>query len=240
MPEKNTDCKCSVQHYHGTTPCYRTCGCRKQECKDANAAAVREARKKKAYGTSTQHMVDAEPVRRRLLKLMKYGWGVRAIMRETKIPARTISSIVYGDKGKVRVSVTAETANKLLAFNPPFARVKRQGTSTAHIDAASAKRKLQSLAALGYSLNALAETAGYSRSYFKQILGQDQIRIDRQRAVDEVYERFWNKLPVTTTPLQKRVVETSRRQAAAKGWRPPMGMAVVIGERQGLTEARAS
>lgn len=240
MPEKNTDCKCSVQHYHGTTQCYRTCKCRKQECKDVNAAAVRETRKKKAYGTSTQHMVDAEPVRRRLLKLMKYGWGVRAITRETKVPTRTISSIVYGDKGKIQESVTAETASKLLAFNPPFARVDRQGTSTANIDAAPAKRKLQALAALGYSLNALAETAGYSRSYFKQVLAQDQIRIDRQRAVDAVYEQFWNKLPTATTPLQKRVVETSRRQAVAKGWRPPMGMSVLMEERRGLTEAKAS
>jgi lambda repressor-like predicted transcriptional regulator len=177
-------------------------------------------------------MVDAEPVRRRLLKLMKYGWGVRAVTRETGVPSRTLSSIVYGDKGKMRESVTVETANKVLAFNPPFAREARQGTSTAHVDAASSQRKLQALAALGYSLSALGEDEGYSRNYFKQVMAQERIGLERQRAVAEVYARLWNKLPVTVTPMQKRVVEAARKRAEEKGWRPPMGMAVLMGDQK--------
>lgn len=230
MPEKNTDCTCSVQHYHGTTQCYRTCKCRRPECKEASAAATRELRKKKAYGTSTKHRVDAEPARRRLQKLMKYGWGVRAITRETGIPTRTLSTILYGQQGKTQEYITVETAKKILAFNPPFARVERQGTSSANLDATPAKKKLQSLMALGYSLNALAEDAGYSRSYFKQIMAQDKIRLDRLKAVNEVYERYWNKLPATDTTMQKRVVETARKRAAGNGWQPPMGMALLINQ----------
>lgn len=231
MPGPNHNCCCAkVKHQHGTTQCYRSCGCREQECKDANAAAVRELRKQKAYGTSTTHTVDAEPARRRLQKLTKYGWGVRAITRETGIPARTISSILYGEKGKFRESVTAETASKILAFNPPYAREARQGTSTANVDAASSKKKLQSLIALGYSLNALAEDAGHSRSYFKQVMMQDRIGLSRQRAVNEVYEKRWNKLPPTETTMQKRVVETARKRAEENGWRPPMGMALLINQ----------
>lgn len=193
-----------------------------------NAAAVRELRKKKAYGTSTNHTVDAEPARRRLMKLMKYGWGVRAITRETKVPARTLSSILYGDKGNPRKSVTLETANSILAFNPPFAREARQGTSTANVDSVSSQKQLQSLIALGYSLNTLAEDAGYARSYFKQVMAQDRISIQRKRAVNDLYDRFWNKLPSTATPMQKRSVAASRKRAKENGWRPPMGMAVLM------------
>jgi lambda repressor-like predicted transcriptional regulator len=232
MPEKNTDCACSLQHYHGTHQCYRTCKCRKQECKDANAAAVRALRKKKAYGTSTTHTVDATPVRKHLHKLMKYGWGVRAITRETNIPTSTLNAIVYGEKGKLRETVTAETANKILAFNPPFAREARQGTSTPYVRSGSAQKKLQALTALGYSLSALAEDAGYSRSYFKQVMGQDRIGLERQRAVNEVYERLWNKLPVATTPMQKRSIDNARKRAEENGWRPPMGMALLINQNK--------
>lgn len=232
MPEKNTDCTCSVQHYHGTLQCYRTCKCRKQECKEVSAADARNRRKKKAYGTLPAHTVDAEPARRRLHKLTKYGWGVRAITRETGIPSRTLSSIIYGDKGEVQATITTETANKILAFNPPFARVARQGTTTANVDATASKKKLQTLIALGYSLSALAENAGYGRSYFKQVMGQDKIGLNRQQAVNETYEKHWNKLPATDTIIQKRTVDAARKRAEANGWKPPMGMALLINQNR--------
>lgn len=222
MPEKNADCRCAVQHYHGTTQCYRTCRCRKQECRDANAAAVRDLRRKKYYGTSTNHQVDATPVREHLEKLMGMGWGTRAITRETGISATVISSIIYGKKGIKSKNVREVTAATLLAFNPPFTREPRQGTSTAQVDATGSQRRLQALVALGFSLNWLAEYAGYGRSYFKQVLLQDKIGMDRARAVTEVYERLWNKKPLPETPEQKSSVTKAKAHARKNGWPPPM------------------
>lgn len=222
MPEKNLDCRCAVQHYHGTTQCYKVCGCRKQGCRDADAAAARALRRKKAYGTSTTHKVDAEPVREHLKKLMNKGWGVRAISRETGMTTATLSAIVYGKNGILSKTVTQITAATLLAFNPPFAREKRQGTSTANVDSLGSQRRLQALVALGFSLNWLAEYAGYGRSYFKAVLTQDRIGIDRARAVNEVYERLWNKNPLTETGMQKQIVTKAKNMARRNGWVPPM------------------
>lgn len=222
MPEKNLDCRCTKQHYHGTKECYRTCKCRKQECKDANAAAVRDLRRKKAYGTSSAHQVDAAPVREHLEKLMGMGWGTRAITRETGVANSVINALVYGKNGNTSKTVREATASKLLAFNPPFAREKRQGTSTAHVDATGSQRRLQALVALGFSLNWLAEYAGYGRSYFKVVLAQDRIGIDRVRAVTEVYERLWDKKPLPETPQQKNSVTKAKDHARKNGWPPPM------------------
>lgn len=222
MPEKNLDCRCATQHYHGTTQCYKRCGCRKQECRDADAAASRALRRNKAYGTSTTHLVDAEPVRAHLKKLMSRGWGTRAIGRETGFSNSAISAIVYGQNGNISRTIKYGTAVTLLAFNPPFAREKRQGTTTANVDATGSQRRLQALVALGFSLNSLAEYAGYGRSYFKAVLAQDRIGIDRARAVTEVYERLWNQKPPTETGLQKQIVTKAKNMARKNGWVPPM------------------
>lgn len=222
MPGPNIDCRCTVQHHHGTHQCYRTCGCREQECKDASAAELRAARRRRNYGTSTTHLVDAAPVRKHVQKLFKRGWSVRAISKETGVSQSVLNVLLYGSNGKQSATVRAGTAEKLLAFKPPFDRKNRQGTRIETVNAIGSQRRLQALVTLGFSLNWLAEYAGYGRSYFKAVLATGTIALTTADVVSDLYERLWNKQPLPETRAQKQSVTYSKRFAKANGWLPPM------------------
>lgn len=221
MPELNEDCHCTVQHYHGTRQCYRTCGCRRQECREADAAARREAQNKRDAGKSTTHPVDAAPVRKHLEKLIESGWGTRAISEMTGVNVSALVRTVYGINGVPQVHVRADSAEKLLAFNPP-PRHKFDGTSIETTDATGSRRRLQALVALGFSLNVLADYAGYSRSYFKDLTKKDRISVQRAVAVTDLYEKLWNRKPLPETKEQRHSVIMAKKAALAKGWLPPM------------------
>lgn len=223
MPGPNSNCRCvTKQHHHGTHQCYRSCGCREQECRDADAAEKRAARRRKYYGTAKNHLVDATPVRKHLAKLSKMGWGVRAVSRETGVSVSSLTRLTYGEVRSDEKIVRAVTAEKILAFNPPFARTRFQGTSTETVNAIGSQRRLQALVTLGFSLNALADYAGYGRSYFKAVLAADRISLNTANVVTEVYERLWNKKPIPETGAQRQSVTNAKRIAAKNGWVPPM------------------
>jgi AraC-like DNA-binding protein len=211
-----------MQHRHGTHQCYRSCGCREQECKDANAAETRAARRRRNYGTAKNYLVDAKPVRKHLKKLAKQGWGVRAVSRETGVSESVLKRLFYAGAKNDGQVIRAVTSEKLLAFNPLFSRTRFQGTSTETVIAIGSQRRLQALVTLGFSLNALADYAGYGRSYFKAVLASERISLNTANIVTEVYERLWNKKPLPETGAQKQSVTNAKRIAAEKGWLPPM------------------
>lgn len=225
MPEKNADCRCpTVQHYHGTHQCYRSCGCRKQECRDAHAAAKRHLTRQQAYGRSGTHQVDSHLVRKHVRKLTRKGWGTRAISAETGVTVSVINKLAYGVNGVQQPTVRADSAAKILAFapEPRVRREKYEGTSIELTDATGSHRRLQALVTLGFSLTALAEYAGYGRSYFKDILAAERLTLTRAKIVSDLYDQLWNMKPIPETRAQKQSVTMAKRIAAKNGWYPPM------------------
>lgn len=223
MPGPNTNCRCpKAKHQHGTPQCYRSCGCREQECRDAEATAVRNLRKQKAYGRSTNHQVDATPVRQHLDRLIRRGWGVRAISKETGISLDVLSNIVYGRNAVLPTTLRAGTADQILAFTPIATRSKFDGTDTENTDATGSRRRLQALVSLGFSLHLLAGHAGRSHSSFKAILARDRIRVSTANEIKALYDQLWDKQPLPETPAEKQSVTMAKKAAQKNGWLPPM------------------
>lgn len=225
MPVPNPNCRCpKVTHQHGTHQCYRSCGCREQECREAHAATKRHATRQKAYGRSETHQVPAGPARKGIKRLILKGWSTEAIAKDAGVSESVINRIHYGINGVLQPTVRADSAAKILALKPGRKkRAKYEGTSIELTDSTGSKRRIQALVTQGFSLNALSQHAGYGRSYFKDMLSYEgNITLARVKTVSDLYDRLWDKTPVAETKAQRLSVTLAKKTARDNGWLPPM------------------
>lgn len=104
------------------------------------------------------------------------------------------------------------------------ARMYLARTDRLRTDSLPTRRRIQALMALGYSTRALDREMGQKPSYLYRILSSSDtdVYLTTAAKVAAVYDRLSMTPPDTSTADKQRMVTRNRRQAAAKGFLPPM------------------
>lgn len=193
---------------HGTSG--YTGGCRCEECKAAKRASLRDRYRRLAYGRPTTDLVDAEPIREHLCALMVRGATLNQICDASGVSYGVLSRILYLGQKRVK----SNSAGALLALSEVDT-----STSRAPVDAAGTRRRIQALAALGWSVTWQARQVGLHPIDYGQVSRGQILRVVASTAVKirHLYDAHWNVVPPPGQPSS-----LARRRAAEKGWLPPM------------------
>lgn len=219
-------CECkTVEHQHGTRDAYLTDKCRCTPCKEAHRAITNHNRRLVAYGRSTNHMVDAKPVRKHVKDLMQRGWGIDLIVSNTGAGRNTVSRLLYGEPAKnlpLPSVIKADLNDKILAYAPTGRRIRHEGTALESVDATGTKRRIQALIACGYSMTFIANEFGTHKQVISGMLKNERVLLAKSEEFKRLYDRLWNVEPPRTTPAEKKAYTTAKKMAAENSWFPPM------------------
>lgn len=200
-------CEHSTTHDHGTWRAYEVCGCRCEECKRARrlyrkAVAVRSR-------TSSSRMPRGPVIRR--VRLLSTGMSLQDIADRSGLPYETVRKLRYGS-GHSMVQYRTWTAIEKVpvpAFCTPHP-IKRN----LH-DATGTRRRLQGLAAIGWSLEDVSKASGLTAS------GLSKIRYgthDGVAATTALAVRKATKELAKRTPPMGKNAEIVRSHAMANKW----------------------
>lgn len=202
-------------HPHGSLYRYKLGGCRCRPCKDAKAAYSRHRHRMIAYGR-WQSYVDAEPCRGHVRSLMASGVTLGRVAVLAGLGVATLQKLMDGTprSGGVPSSrVRPKTAESILAVRLNLDDLP----GTAWVNATGSKRRIQALAALGYTLKEQAEAVGKIPSNYRAILFRDTVLAGTARYVRDLY-KAWSMTPAPQTWVSER----TRRIAEKNGWCPPL------------------
>jgi len=155
-------------------------------------------------------LVDAEPYRLQLQRWRDLGWSYPAIAQAVGVDVSTIQRISGNDTAKLSQWVYRETAQRI--DNANFVRVH----GGVQVPAMFARRRLQALAAIGWTQAAIIDTSGIPRGTINSALYRsDQITADTHQAIRWIYE------PMSASPQDGTSAHRARLNAARNGWAPP-------------------
>lgn len=198
---------------HGTRARYNS-GCDCTPCSEANRRALKlyKLRAHRAGGRTT---VDAVHAQKRLLELTE-RMSISAAAKLTGVSHRHASRIIHGQHQRLSIDVH----NRIMRADP------RGDVGNHFVSARGARRRLQSLVAIGWTYSKLGDELldGYGRSNLVQII--DGRRPYIHGPIDERIRRLWDDLCMTPYEPQDRVSKghATRARALAKknGWLPPL------------------
>lgn len=208
------DCK-QARHTHGDNVMYTIHGCRCDTCRGARAAMERQRRKSKLYGR--HYLTDAEPARQHIRGLMAAGMGWKRVARAAGVSPSTVYPLLYGRGGNdprpPRKQISKALEAKLLSVTPDMA-------PGAIVDGLGSARRLQALAAIGWSQHRLARIFEMYPGNFAKIIHGERagIRASTARQVEEFFKENWNTPPTAETRFEQAGVTRAKREAATKGW----------------------
>lgn len=189
---------------HGTTTAYHSHGCRCDACKSAQSRHAKRWRLDRARGVD--RLVDAQPLRDHVELLRASGMSFRAIALASGWSSRNALADAL-TRSRVRPSTLA----RVLAVTP---LTDQRGDR--YVDATGSRRRLQALAALGWSGQ---DMAGYLGRCDKQnvlhIMAGRNAAVRGYMADDirRMYDDLWDRQGSS---------ERTRRWAAARGFCVPM------------------
>jgi transcriptional regulator with XRE-family HTH domain len=198
---------------HGTYSMYTRGGCRCQDCRDATAAYQRRYRRECAqrrWGAAESWLVGAQPVREHIAMLRAHGLGWQRIATLAEVPRVTVSRLSgHGDPRRPQRRLARTSAERILAVTIDDA------AGRALVPSGPTVRRLQALAAAGWTLQALADRLGVWRQHVSVVQSGDRelVRADTARAVARVYR----DLHMTPGPNRHTAARARRR-----GWLPPL------------------
>lgn len=211
-----------ADHQHGTYACYTLDGCRCEPC----AAAVREyeqnRKRQQAYGR-WDNLVDAEPARDHVRRLMAAGMGLKRIAAAADVSTGVMWKLLYGKPprpGRERTPskrVTKAVALRLLAVEIDLA----DGAYVPNTDTA---RRLQALVACGWSMSKLGLRLGIQPGNFNVVVTgrRPQVSVATAKAVHALYLELAGQAPPEATHRDKIAASRARNLAAQRGWTPPL------------------
>ncbi|MCZ2812017.1 helix-turn-helix domain containing protein [Modestobacter sp. VKM Ac-2979] len=207
------------RHIHGTRAAYVKDRCRCTACTAANTAASRAANRERAYGRR-QALTDAGPVHDHLVALRAAGVGVERIAGLAGMSVSHIRTLAAYDHGHSPATqrIRASTAARILSID--IADDHRAPHS--RVDATGTRRRLQALAAIGWSPELLAAELDRRTSSLRRSMTSPSVTARTARDVAALYERLSNTAPPRDTSKQCAAVDASRSHATARRWLPPM------------------
>lgn len=225
MAERHPDCHCKrAVHVHGSRTTYVVHRCRCAACREDNRVKQREQHLAKVYGRYDK-LVDAEPVRQHVRSLMAQGMGWRRVAEVAGVAESSLYCLLHGkypDEPEhpahrpPRKQVLRANAEKLLAVQLDLAGGQR-------VDATGTRRRVQALAARGWSLARIGARLGIRRCNMH--LHEDrwpQVTVATARAVRDLYEELWDVEPPTSTHGERIARSRALNAARRAGWAPPL------------------
>ena len=211
-----TSCGCKqANHQHGTYTMYVVHQCRCDHCRDVTSEHARQRRKNQLYGR--YHLTDAEPARRHVRELMAAGMGWKRVAKAAGIGTSTLYPLLYGrggtDPRPPRKQISKALEAKLLAVTPDLA-------AGSFIDNLGSVRRLQALAAIGWSQHRLAQIFGMFPGNFGKVIHGERggIRLSTAKQIEVFFDENWDKEPSAETRFERAGITRAKREAAAKGW----------------------
>jgi len=183
---------------------YRLEGCRCYVC--AAARSEYDRRRTMAITAGTWR-IDSAVVRDHLAVLAAQGMGYKRVAEVAGVHRSTVGRIIWGTGGRPAPPTTRQDiAAKLLAVDADLAA----GTN---VPAVGTVRRLQALAALGWSLTGSAAALGMTPQNMASLLRRPTVRRSTADAVAQLYE-----LRSGTPGPSVR----AREFAIRRGWPPPL------------------
>lgn len=169
---------------HGTSTAYIQHRCRCDECVQAHRKRTKRWRARRQSGAV--HYVDAQPLKDHVQALLESGMSFSAIAHAAGWASRNSLATALSH-GKV----TPRTMQRVLAITPQSDdRQKR------YVDATGARRRLQALAAMGWTARCFAKHAGHSAHDTYVDIANGSLQRIRASTADEIkslYDRLWDK-----------------------------------------------
>ncbi|MDF5758585.1 hypothetical protein [Spongiactinospora sp. TRM90649] len=192
-------------------------GCRCPQCRAANAADLAAWRRRKAleqWGATPAALVDAAPARAHVRRLMAYGIGWERVAELAGVGNGTVGRLLYGAGGEApTVRVRRETAARLLAVQPSPDLL----CDGRRVDAAGTRRRVQALAAIGWTLSDQARRLGWEpRNLWGLANTRTRVAAATARAVCGLYAEL------SMRPGEGPTAARAKRMATARGWLPPL------------------
>ncbi|MDQ3383539.1 MAG: zonular occludens toxin domain-containing protein [Actinomycetota bacterium] len=208
-----------ARHEHGTRLAYVLDRCRCPQCSQANRIEAQRRSTAIAYGTWTG-LVDAAPVRAHVQQLRAAGVSLQRLSVLSGVGYGALSALVYGDPSRGQPpsrQVRSDTRGRLLAVRadtpalPAGRRVPAVGT----------RRRLQALAAVGWSLPVLALRVGRTPRNLRRTLTSPTVTVGTARSITVLYDELRHLTPPRRTPQERAGAEQARTYARQHGWLPP-------------------
>ncbi len=196
-----------TKHEPGKRACYVAHGCRCRPCTDDATTTAR--RYKWIHGNGRSTKVPGTIIRDHLARLRAAGMSTAAIAQASGVAPATFRNI---ETGRVR-DVQRHNALALLAAKPVPIAQQRVG----FVDGTGTRRRLQALAAIGWTGPALAAKLGRSRTRVRAILrGDGEVSAALRARVMALYDDLWDQ-PQTGTQSLRAALAAQRH-----GWAPPL------------------
>lgn len=211
-----------AQHQHGTNAAYTLDKCRCWDCTAACSEYNTRLKRETAYGKA--RLVDAEPVREHVRSLMAASMGLKTVAARSGVAHGALSKLIYGTplpdgtRRPPSVKLRQASAEALLAIRPDVAAL----AGGAVVDATGARRRIQALCAIGWSVQKVSQRSGIDRQAIDKIMRGAATSARTVRAIREAYDGLWDEAPAESTHYEKCAVSRTRNHARAAGWAPPM------------------
>lgn len=205
---------------HGTLAAFKIDGCKCGPCTATNRRYVARRARLIAYG-QWQPYVDAEPVRQHIAQLRAAGLGWRRIAQLSGVPNGSVSKLLYGDARRGMAPskrVRPATAAAILAIRADLDVLG----ATVLVDATGTHRRMQALAATGWSFARLSARLGISRGNLGKTMRSDRVYAATARTVRVLYDELWNQPAPEASHRDKIAAARARNLARARGWAPPL------------------
>jgi hypothetical protein len=190
---------------------YRLDGCRCYTC--GWAVSVYELARQKAIASGTwQPFVDAAPVRAHIIALKAAGIGRRQIAVFAPISPSIVASLLYGKQGRTVLRVRGATAERILAVTATIDTV----ADGALVPSTGTRRRIQALAAAGYTFTAQATEIGWTVRNFADLLHREQTIARTARAVRAMFATWQMQAPTGDSAARTRL------RAQRELWLPPL------------------
>lgn len=205
-----------VKHIHGTYRAYLADKCRCWPCHASYCAYSRA--KYRIWRETGPLLVDIARVRAHVEKLRALGWSHATICRIADVPNGVVQAISYGD----RKAVVRATEKKLMAL-PLMPPTHEQQPLFGDVPSVGARRRVEALVCLGWSLNKIAQHAGLcKRTLSEMSRRRDSCTAATYKAIVATYEALWNTQPPMETKSDRIAAVKARNWAERNRWAPPM------------------
>jgi len=193
-----TDCRRRPHSVWTTCPC--------EVCR------VDAARMSKLARAGGYRRVSSDQAWDAIQRMLDAGWTHAAIASAAGLPARLIWGATQTRRQGRTYTFGPRASERLIA-------AEQAAPTRGYISGLGARRRLQALSAIGWTMYRLAKETGLPASTVAAIRGgvTERIRPAIDQTVREAYERLCMRVPPAT-----RDTNHSRFHAQRKGWAPPL------------------
>lgn len=201
---------CKRPHSHGEARTRGTHRCPCRPCRSARYSRDKRRQYAKDRGRVAPQYVPADDVRAHIATLIDTGATLGMIAAAAGVNRDTLSRLVNDPARMVQTPIRA----RILAVRP--SDVDDTGTPL------GAHRRLQALAALGWSSAQIAAASGmHQRVVLAYTTGTSAIRTSARRRIIAVYRLLSEQRPPSATAGQRSAISFARNRAQLLGWAVP-------------------